>query len=106
MGTYEFFLQALAQYVSRSSTTLLLLQIKKTENCQDAYLEYDLPFGWKKIGIRRGKSVDTTKHVWDFYLISPTRFRFGTNEEVNKWLKAHPDVKYDPEVTNTLALYP
>ena len=50
--------------------------LKSIENSQFAQpigenrVEYDLPFGWKKIGCRR--MVSATGRTWDFYLHSPS----------------------------------
>ena len=38
---------------------------KNEENCR----EYELPYGWKKVGRRR--KID--KDAWDFYLHTPDR---------------------------------
>ena len=45
----------------------------------DNAMEFDLPYGWRKLGHRR-KSTNTSKQ-WDFYLISPDNNRFRSNVE-------------------------
>ena len=66
-------------------------------NATDNLREYKLPYGWSKKLFRRRSGVCENK--WDTYLSSPTKDRFRSNRELETFLKAHPEVEYDPEVT-------
>merc|ERR1712002_1083776 len=61
---------------------------------KDNFVEFSLPYGWKKIGQRRKNSSH-----WDFYLISPDNKRFRSNVELKKYLEKNPKVKCDLSVT-------
>lgn len=67
--------------------------VNATENLR----EYELPYGWFKRLSRRRSGVCENK--WDTYLSSPTKDRFRSNRELETYLKAHPEVEFDPEVT-------
>ena len=61
---------------------------------QNDYKEFQLPYGWKKIGQRR-----LTGNRWDFYVFAPNGQKFRSNVEIKKYLVNHPDVKCNLEVT-------
>ena len=62
-------------------------------------VEYQLPYGWKKVGSRRSDSADRDR--WDFYVYSPNGEKFRSNPEIKKYLDMNPEVKCDLDVTNT-----
>jgi hypothetical protein len=62
-------------------------------------VEYQLPYGWKKVGSRRSDSADRDR--WDFYVYSPNGEKFRSNVEIKKYLDMNPEVKCDLDVTNT-----
>ena len=62
-------------------------------------VEYQLPYGWRKVGCRRSDSADRDR--WDFYVYSPNGEKFRSNPEIKKYLDMNPDVKCDLDVTNT-----
>ena len=64
----------------------------ETEN----YVEYLLPFGWKKTCKRRNN-----KRTWDISLISPCGNKVRSNPELYNYLEANPELKCDRSVTNT-----
>ena len=64
----------------------------ETEN----YVEYFLPFGWKKTCKRRNN-----KKTWDISVISPIGKKLPSNPELYNYLEANPEVKCDRSVTNT-----
>ena len=59
--------------------------------------EYKLPYGWSKKLSRRRSGLLENK--WDAYLTSPKNEKFRSNREIESYLRAHPEVEYDPEVT-------
>ena len=65
----------------------------------DDYREYNLPYGWKKIGHRRQN--DTNRKPWDFFIYSPDGIKFRSTLEVKRFLEENPNVQCDLEVTNT-----
>ena len=74
---------------------------KKRDQNRDGDREYSLPFGWKKIGLMRKKTENSSgRRVWDFYVYSPSGQRFRSTKEVTKYLESNPDVQCDPEVTH------
>ena len=82
----------------------MVIKQKRNKNSEPGNLEYNLPFGWKKVGVR-GKIINLDNKVvktWDFHLSAPNVTKFRTTKEVRKWLNLNPNVKYDPEVTNTV----
>ena len=62
--------------------------VEETED----YLEYLLPYGWKKIGRKKDKK-------WNFSIINPNGKQFFSNIEVYEYLYNNPDVKCDRTVT-------
>ena len=60
------------------------------------FVEYQLPYGWKKVGSRRSDS-----DRWDFYVYGPNGKKFRSNVEIQKYLDMNPEVKCDRDVTNT-----
>ena len=65
----------------------------------DEYLEYQLPFGWKKVGKKRKN--DYLNEKWDFYIYTPRSEQLRSNLEISSYLDRHPDTKCDRKVTNT-----
>ena len=65
----------------------------------DDYLEYQLPFGWKKVGKKRKN--DGINRRWDFYIYTPWGEQLRSNPEISSYLDRHPDTKCDRKVTNT-----
>ena len=65
----------------------------------DDYLEYQLPFGWKKVGKKRKN--DGINRRWDFYIYTPWGEQLRSNPEISSYLDRHPDIKCDRKVTNT-----
>ena len=65
----------------------------------DEYLEYQLPFGWKKVGKKRKN--DCLNRKWDFYIYTPLGEQLRSNLEISSYLDRHPDTKCDRKVTNT-----
>ena len=68
------------------------------------YIEYQLPYGWKKTGHRR--KIRGNSNLWDFYVYAPPPYisKFRSNVAIKQFLKENPDVKCDLEVTNTSQL--
>ena len=64
----------------------------ETEN----YVEYLLPFGWKKTCKRRNN-----KKTWDISVISPCGNKLRSNPELCNYLEINPELKCDRSVTNT-----
>ena len=64
------------------------------------YIEYSLPYGWKKKGHKR-QNQEGDKNRWDFYVISPAGKKLRSNVEINRYLEANPEVKCDRNITNT-----
>ena len=64
----------------------------ETEN----YVEYSLPFGWKKTCKRR-----SNKRTWDISVMAPSGKKLRSNPELYNYLEANPEVKCDRSVTNT-----
>ena len=62
-------------------------------------VEYQLPYGWKKVGSRRSDSADRDR--WDFYVYGPNGEKFRSNVEIKKYLDMNPEVQCDLDVTNT-----
>ena len=62
-------------------------------------VEYQLPYGWKKVGSRRSDTADRDR--WDFYVYGPNGEKFRSNVEIKKYLDMNPEVKCDLDVTNT-----
>ena len=67
---------------------------------EDLYIEYSLPYGWKKKGHKR-QNEEGGKIRWDFYVISPAGKKLRSNVEINRYLEANPGVKCDRNITNT-----
>ena len=65
----------------------------------EGYLEFSLPYGWKKVGCKRKSGV--SKDQWDFHVLSPQGKKLRSNNDIFKYLEANPDVKCDQSVTNT-----
>ena len=70
----------------------------KTKVETNNFREYLLPFGWRKIGHRRGNSDS-----WYFEVYNPNGKKFRSNTELTKFLENNPQVKCDRKVTNTSA---
>ena len=70
--------------------------VEETEN----YIEYSLPYGWKKKGHKR-QNQEGDKIRWDFHVICPNGKKFRSNVEINRYLEANPEVKCDRNITNT-----
>ena len=65
---------------------------------KENYIEYELPYGWKKIGrTRSGRNMIR----WYFYVYSPDGTKLRSNPKIKKYLEENPDVKCDLNVTNT-----
>ena len=64
--------------------------VKETED----YLEYLLPYGWKKIGRKKEKK-------WNFSIINPNGKQFFSDIELYEYLDNNPDVECDRTVTKT-----
>ena len=62
-------------------------------------VEYQLPYGWKKVGSRRSDN-----QTWDFYVYGPNGQKFRSNVEIKKYLDMNPDVQCDLDVTNTFRI--
>lgn len=73
------------------------LKGKRTLLKDSDHLEFELPYGWKKLAHRRksGKSEGN----WDTYLISPLGKRLRSNVELERYLEANPKLKCDRSVT-------
>ena len=65
----------------------------------DEYLEYQLPFGWKKVGKKRKN--DGINGRWDFYIYTPSGEQLRSNPEISSYLNSYPNIKCDRQVTNT-----
>ena len=65
----------------------------------EGYLEFSLPYGWKKVGCKRKSGV--SKDQWDFHVLSPQGKKLRSNNDIFKYLEANPVVKCDQSVTNT-----
>ena len=65
----------------------------------EGYLEFSLPYGWKKVGCKRKSGV--LKDQWDFHVLSPHGKKLRSNNAIFKYLEANPDVKCDQSITNT-----
>ena len=65
----------------------------------DDYLEYQLPFGWKKVGKKRRN--DGINGRWDFYIYTPSGEQLRSNPEISNYLDTYPNIKSDRQVTNT-----
>lgn len=63
-------------------------------------VEYSLPYGWKKVGIKRKKKHKHTSQNWDFYVWSPCGKKFRSSCEIDEFLADNPKVKCNKEVTN------
>ena len=65
-------------------------------------VEYSLPYGWKKVGIKRKKNPKRRNqaHHWDFYVWSPCGKQFRSSRGIDDFLADNPKVKCDKEVTN------
>ena len=63
-------------------------------------VEYSLPYGWKKVGIKRKKKHKYSCQNWDFYVWSPCGKKFRSSCEIDEFLADNPKVKCDKELTN------
>ena len=73
--------------------------IEDIDDKTEGYLEFSLPYGWKKVGCKRKSGV--SKDIWDFHVLSPQGKKLRSNNDIFKYLEANPDVKCDQSVTNT-----
>ena len=63
------------------------------------FVEYQLPFGWKKVGRHRRSGRHPNR--LDFYVFGPNGQKFRSNIEIKNYLELNPEVKCDLDVTNT-----
>ena len=84
------------------SSFFLLQERRTSQEPNEDHLEYSLPYGWKKIAIRR----QGHQFRWDFYIIAPCGMRLRSNPEVDRYLENNPKVKCDRRVTNTSRQWP
>ena len=71
----------------------------KADNIGD-HIEYDLPFGWKKIAQRQ----KSDRNRWVFTIHAPNGTKFRSTVEIKKFLEKHPEVECVLEVTNTFSM--
>ena len=67
-------------------------------------IEHSLPYGWKKVGYLRGKTIAQEDGAikWDyFFVFTPDGKRLRSNVEIDRYLDANPEVKCDRNITNT-----
>ena len=79
--------------VHKNTTVVLIIET-------DDYLEFQLPFGWKKVGKKR-KNDDINRR-WDFYIYTPWGEQLRSNPEICSYLDRHPDTKCDRKVTKNV----
>ena len=53
-------------------------------------VEYSLPYGWKKVGIKRKKKHKHSSQNWDFYIWSPCGKKFRSSCEIDEFLANNP----------------
>ena len=73
--------------------------LDSNNNDKENYQELSLPYGWKKMAVKR-KSGILIDH-WDFYVISPAGKRLRSNKEIARYLEANSELECDLKVTNT-----
>ena len=61
-------------------------------------IEYNLPFGWKKIIHKRTSGIFSGKWV-DVMIQSPNGKILRKNKELQKYIEEHPESQYDAELT-------
>ena len=66
---------------------------------EEDFVEYQLPYGWRKLSRRRPNS-----HIWDVYVYGPNGDRFRSNAEIKTYLQRNPKVECDLDVTNTFRM--
>ena len=66
---------------------------------KEDFVEYQLPYGWRKVGSRRPDN-----QTWDISVYGPNGERFRSNIEIRKYLERNPEVECDLDVTNTYRL--
>ena len=67
-------------------------QVNVTRNISETYKEYELPYGWKKIGHRR--NIVNKRPRWDFYIISPSGRKFRSTLELTRYLAENPKLSF------------
>jgi cytidine deaminase len=66
---------------------------------EEDFVEYQLPYGWKKVGRRRPNN-----HIWDVYVYGPNGDKFRSNAEISTYLQRNPKIVCDLDVTNTFRM--
>ena len=56
-------------------------------NEEEDFVEYQLPYGWKKVGRRRPNN-----HIWDVYVYGPNGDKFRSNAEISTYLQRNPKI--------------
>ena len=82
---------------SSGTTTKNGTQHPKAVLVEENFREYKLPFGWIKTAHRR--LAGNTVGRWDIYLISPIGKRIRSNPELERFLRANPEIKFDHKLT-------
>jgi hypothetical protein len=85
----------------KESKTNQSIEVNVSEKSKDDYVEYSLPFGWKKVGHKRKSSISNPNgKLWDMYVFSPDGKRFRSTVKVMRYLELNPHISCDLDVTN------
>ena len=85
----------------KESKTNQSIEVNASEKSKDGYVEYSLPFGWKKVGHKRKSSISNPNgKLWDMYVFSPDGKRFRSTVKVMRYLELNPHISCDLDVTN------